>query len=284
MPRAHTSPLWENFSVKRAESRKELQIDPLSGAADSRELLERIGRILVHSGCTPEQLRREFEDVCRNLEEPTHRWDPERPGFVSDLPHVLARWHQDEHYLDSEGRPVPLLLEGGGRSLKALIARVLPSAEPAQVLEILIDLGAVRRQGKHFLPTGRQVFLNTDRPVALAHGLSAILGMLRTVEHNLSVAPDRRLFERTAINPRFPASQLRRFHLEFARRAAEVIWDVDVDMHREEARRRSGKKMRLGVGLYVFHDAPAKQERRPTYGRAAASGNKRRAREGRKQQ
>lgn len=269
--------------MKRADSRKELQRRPLPGAADSREVLERIGRILVRSGCTPQQLRREFEDVCRNLDEPAHRWDPHRLGFVPDLPHVIARWHQDENYLDPEGRPISLPLEGGGCSLTALIARVLPSADPAQVLEILIDLGAVRRQGKRFLPTGRQLFLNAQLPVALAHGLSALLGMLRTVEHNLSVEPDRRLFERTAINPRFPASALPRFHREFARRATEILWDVDVDMRREEARRRSGKMMRLGVGLYVFHDAPGSQRDRPTSGRGPVSRLKRRARKGRRQ-
>lgn len=270
--------------MKRADSRKELQRRSLSGVADSREFLEHIGRILVRSGYTPQQLRREFEDVCRNLEEPTHRWDPHRLGFVSDLPHVIARWHQDEDYLDSQGQPIPLPLKGGGRSLTALIERVLPSADPAPVLEILSDLGAVRRQGKCYLPMGRELFLNAQRPVALAHGLSALLGMLRTVEHNLSVAPNRRLFERTAINPRFPSRVLPRFHRELARRAAEVLWDVDVDMRREEARPRSGKRMRLGVGLYVFHDAPGSQGDRPKTGRAGVSGSRRRARKGRKQQ
>ena len=268
--------------MKRADSRRKLQRLPFSGVINSREFLRRIGRILVRSGCTPQQLRREFEEVCRSLEAPRHRGDPHRLGFVADLPHVIARWHQDEDYLDPEGSPIPLPLEGSGRSLTALIARALPSADPARVLEILTDLRAVRRHGKRFLPTGRQLFLNAQRPAALAHGLSALLGMLRTVEHNLSVTPDRRLFERTAINPRFPRSALPRFHREFARRATEVLWDVDVDMGREEAKPRAGKMMRLGVGLYVFDDTPGSQGERRRSGRGAPSGPKTRTRQRRK--
>lgn len=248
--------------MKRRDSGGKLPRRASSGVVDSREFLERIGRILVLSGRTPQELSQEFEKVCGLLEQPNDRWDPERFGFVSDLPHVIARWHDDEHYLDARGQPIPLPLTGRGRSLRSLAKLALPSLDPARVVEALINLGGVRRHGRGFVPIGRYLALNSHRTIALAHGLNALLGMLRTVEHNLSVGPDRRLFERTAINPRFPASALPRFQREFARRAGEMMWDFDVDMRREEARRRSGRMMRLGVGLYMFEDVPGRTRRR----------------------
>lgn len=248
--------------MKQPDLRRRLGRQMPADAVESRELLERMGRILVLSGRSPQDLRREFDEVCGRLAQPTDQWDPERFGFVSDLSHVISRWHDDERYLDSEGQPIPLPLRGHGRSLQMLAKQVLPSVAPSRVVETLISLGGVRRRGRAFVPAGRYLALNAQTTIALAHGLNALLGMLRTVEHNLSVEPGRRLFERTAINPRFPTSALRRFQRDFARRAGEMIWDFDVDMRREEARRRSGRTMRLGVGLYMFEDVPGPRRRR----------------------
>lgn len=254
--------------MKRRDSRRELRRQAPSSVVDSREFLERIGRILVLSGRTPQQLRQEFENVCGRLEQPTDRWDPERSSFASDLAHVLARWHDDEHYLDAQGEPIPLPLQGRSRSLRSLARRVLPSVAPARVVKALIDLGGVRCQNGAYLPAGRYLALNAHHTVALAHNLTALLGMLRTVEHNLSVSPDRRLFERIAINPRFPVTALPQFQREFGRRAGAIMWDIDADMRREEARRQSGRKMRLGVGLYMFEDTAS--PRRPRRARIAS--------------
>lgn len=249
--------------MKRRDSRRESQRRATPGVVDSREFLERIGRILVLSGRTPQELRREFEQVCGLLEQPTDPWDAERSTFASDLAHVVARWHDDEHYLDSQGEPIPLPLKGRGRSLTSLAKKVLPQVAPVRVAEALINLGGVRRQGRRsFLPAGRYLALNAHRTIAIAHGLTALLTMLRTVEHNLSVAPERRFFERTAINPRFPVSALPQFQRVFGRRAGEFMWDSDADMRREEARRRSGRTMRLGVGLYMFEDVARPRRRR----------------------
>lgn len=238
--------------MKRRYSRKEPQNRASSAIVDSREILARIARILVVTGRTPEELRQEFEEVCGALGQPRDRWEPERFGIAADLPHVITRWHNDEHYLDSEGQPIPLPL----RVLRSLAKQVLPSVAPARVIDALINLGGIRRQGRTFLPTGRYLAFNSERSIAFAHALNGLLGMLRTVEHNLSVGMERRIFERTAVNPRFPASALQHFQRKFTQSAEKILSDIDTDMGREEARRRSGPTTRLGVGLYMFEDAP----------------------------
>lgn len=247
-----------------------------SDVADSRELLERLARVLVLSGRRSEELREEFAEVCRGIEGSSHRWDPARLGFVADLPHVISRWHDDEDYLDADGRPIPLPRDGPGRSLTGLIERVLPSVDPKKVIDSLIELRGLRRQGKRLVPTDRHLALS-ERTAGLAHGLMSILGMLRTIEHNLSAPPGKRLFERSAINPRFPVSALPQFQRELARRAAEIIWDVDAQMFREETRRRSGRKMRLGVGLYVFQEPLRGEHARRRTGSPTSGMSQRRA-------
>ena len=221
-----------------------------------RAFLEPLARILNVSGCHPRDLQREFVRICRELPVPKRVWEPMRPGHVADLSHVLARWHADEQYVDAEGRPVPLPLEGPEPSLNGLVSRVLPSNDPAQAIEWLTELQGIRREGKRFLPTDKYLAFNRLPVAAWAHGLTAVLGMLRTVEHNVSARPEKRLLERMAINPRFPVRALPQFHRELKRQAGEIVWRFDSDMRREEERLKGEPVTRLCIGLYAFEDPP----------------------------
>jgi len=222
--------------------------------AYSREFLQRLARILVHSGHSPRKLVQEFAQVCKPLKEPKQPWDPARLTFVADLPHVMAHWHADPQYLDAQGTPIALPLRGQGPSLAELIARVLPRAPAAEVVNALLALRAIRRQGTRYRPTNRYLAFNHQRASALAHGLTALLGMLRTVEHNVSKPASQRLLERAAINPNFPVDALPLFHQRLKRLAADFLWSVDGDMHRKERRSRSSRTTRVGVGVFAFED------------------------------
>jgi hypothetical protein len=227
-----------------------------AGVAYSREFLERLARILVHTGHSPQKLSREFADICKGLKEPTTPWDPARLNFVSDLPHVIAHWHSDPQYVDPEGRPIPLPVRARGPSMTALIGVVSPSRNAAEVIETLVALRAVRRRGSFYVPTDRYLAFNQQRTTALAHGLDALLGMLRTVERNVPGRGGNTVLERAAINPRFPISALPAFHRRLKRVAAEFLFSVDADMRRREVARESNLTTRLGVGVFAFEDPP----------------------------
>lgn len=228
-----------------------------AGVAYSREFLERLARILVHTGHSPRKLSREFADICKGLKEPTTPWDPARLNFASDLPHVIAHWHSDPQYVDPEGRPIPLPVRArGGPSLTALIGVVSPSRNAAEVIDTLVALRAVRRRGSFYVPTDRYLAFNQQRTTALAHGLDALLGVLRTVERNVHGRGGNTVLERAAINPRFPISALPAFHRRLKRVAAEFLFSVDADMRRREVARESKLTTRLGVGVFAFEDPP----------------------------
>lgn len=219
-----------------------------------RAFLEPLARILNISGCHPRDLQREFVRICRDLRAPKRAWEPMRPGHVADLSHVLARWHADEQYVDAEGQPIALRLEGPEPSLKGLVSRVLPGIDPAQAIQWLTQLKGVRREGRRFVPTDKYLAFNRLPVAAWAHGLAAVLGMLRTVEHNISASPQKRLLERMAVNPSFPVRALPQFHRELKRQAGEIVWRFDSDMRREEARHEGEPVTRLCIGLYAFED------------------------------
>ncbi|MGH8290555.1 MAG: DUF6502 family protein [Steroidobacteraceae bacterium] len=219
-----------------------------------REFLEPLARILTAIGCTPQELERQFAAICRKLKKPKRPFEPLTSAYVADLSHVIARWHVDEPYVDAEGRPNALPLEGPGPSLKELIGKVLPEVDPAQAVRALIDLKGVRRQGQRYLPTDKYLALNRQPLAVWEHALTAVLGMLRTVEHNVSAPPGKRLLERVAMNPRFPVSALPRLHRSLTAEVPEILWKLDQKMFRKELYQKGKRFTRVGIGFYVFED------------------------------
>ena len=235
------------------------------GIGYSREFLERLARILVHSGHSPKKLAREFRVICSQLKEPSQRWNPVHLNYLADLPHVMAHWHADPLYLDAQGEPAPLPLRARGRSLTGLIAQVLPGEDPRAVVQSLLRLRGIRRQRSAYLPTDRQLVYRDQRDSARVHGLMALLGILRTIEHNVSRAPrDATILERTALNPRFPVCALPAFHRRLEALAEEFLWNADGHMRRRESLRPAGPTTRLGVGVFAFED-PRVTGRRAVY-------------------
>jgi len=229
---------------------------PAADMSYSREVLERVAHILVRTGHSPEALEREFHEVCARFNEPSRRWNPKELDYFADIPHVIAHWHADPEYLDSRGAPRPLPLRGRRPSLYALIRRVLPAEQPASVAESLARVKALRRRGGLYVPRARH-FTYPDN-IARIHGLTALLGMLRTVEHNVA---DRRklapILERAAVNPTFPASALPAFHRRLRALASEFLWTIDRDMRRQEVAKMGGARVRLGVGVFAFDNKSA---------------------------
>ncbi|MFL6600831.1 MAG: DUF6502 family protein [Steroidobacteraceae bacterium] len=221
----------------------------------SREFLERVGRILVECGYRPRQLEREFGEICGKLEDPQQDWNPATLGYIADLPHVLTHWHRDPDYVDEHGTPRPLSLNNDGPSLSSLIARIYPSADPAEVVETLLRIGAIRRLRKRFVPAGRSLVLE-DEAVRI-HALVALLAILRTIDFNIQHAHENvsRLLEKTVIIPRFPKHRLEELHRELHQRGEQFATEIDAQLLRSEVALGSQEEhTRVIFGLYVSDD------------------------------
>lgn len=222
--------------------------------AFARTCLALLARILVSAGHSPRRLAREFAEICRGLEEPKHRFDPNDLAYFGDLPHVISRWYNDPKYLDGEGEPHLLPMWGEGPSLSALIARVFPAQDPVAVAESLIQLGAVRQRGALYEAVSRHCILSDA--AARLHVLSTLQGFLRTVDHNVA-GGEPKLFERTVMNPSFPVSALPAFYRwlnEFGDSVAKVL-DREMERHAEAV--TEGPKIRVAVATFAFENPEA---------------------------
>jgi hypothetical protein len=82
------------------------------------------------------------------------------------------------------------------------------------------------------------------------------LGMLRTVERNISGSRSCAILERAAMNPNFPVSALPAFHRRLNPHAEEFLWGIDGDMRRREMVASGGPRTRLGVCVFAFEEEP----------------------------
>jgi hypothetical protein len=236
------------MTIARAKAEKPEM--PMGGHAFVRECLELLARILVRTGHSPDRLANDMREVCGKLKEPSKRWDPTRLAYTADLPHILAHWHTNPKYTDAHGSPLPLPLKGQGPCLTALIAQVLPGEDPSAVIGSLTRLKAVRRRGKAYVPRVREIIFIDDQDSGLLHGLTILLGMLRTVDYNTR-GGEPRLLERTAINPNYPVSRLAALHRFLKRRAGGITRNVDDRMGRDEEGVKGGDRARVGVGCRI---------------------------------
>jgi len=242
----------------------------------AEECLALLARILIFTGHSPQTLWRRFRDICQRFKEPTRHFDPGELNYVADLPQVITSWYADADYLDHRGQPIALPLRAEeGPSLYALIERALPREDPAAVVGSLTKMHGIRRRGALYVATARYCILpvNSGR----LHGLSTLLGMLQTVEHNVGAAKPHKLLERTALNPNFPTRALPAFYKRLTTAAEELLEEFDGEMQKEQRSARSGPRTRLGLGFFVFQ-SPVSNDTRPRPHQArkrAGSRNKR---------
>jgi len=219
----------------------------------TREILGQLARILVTAGELPEALAGTFASICRRTKPPRALKALASASHL-DHAHVISHWYSNPEYLDGEGKPRALAFDAGTPSLKALIARVLPHADPKSVLASLVKLGAVRGSSGRYRPAGYFVSFGQERREAIFWLVTALRGVLHTIDHNVGAPPEFRILARAAINPRYPSRGLPEFHERLRTYAGEFLKNVDGEMQRNEASTSLEPTTELGVVVFAFED------------------------------
>jgi Family of unknown function (DUF6502) len=221
----------------------------------ARDVLQQTLTILVQTGHSPRDLTRMFRDLSQTLAEPDRPFDPEAIPYITGLSHIVAHWYSDPAFRGADGRPLKIPLRGRGPNLSNLIRRLFPHQEVAQIVRSLVRANAVQRRGRHFVPTDRYVGLTRDLVSVHVHGLSALAGMLRTVQHNIaSQDPNSTLLERSAMNPYIPVRALPEIHRRIKREVTALLWKLDGYLRSWEVEPGTEATTHLGVGAYAYED------------------------------
>jgi Family of unknown function (DUF6502) len=249
--------LAHDQSRKRLE--KKASHRPLSRTTLSPASVEAIGRfvrILARCGGKPldiaQAVRRAAVEIPTSWTARASRITPE----MEYAPHMLTRWFSEAAYLDPFGKPRPLPFEGASGSVAALVRGVDSRFDPRAVLAYLIRGGAIRRQGRRYVPRGWGFFIQGAGGPEYFHALRLLTNMLATLEHNLQVkAPNRGWFVYVAENRQFPVREREALDKYVARLGKDMIYRLDAYMHRRELNRRPGEPtMGVGIGVNLWEE------------------------------
>jgi len=227
----------------------------------SLEAIGRFVRILARCGVKPPEIA---QAVRRAAVEIPISWTARASRITPEMeyaPHMLTRWFSEAAYLDPFGKPKPLSFEGASGSVTALVRGVDPRFDPRAVLTYLIRSGAIRRQGRRYIPRFRGLVIQGARGPDYFHALRMftlhnLTNMLATLEHNLLVKPPARWwFTRFTENRQFPVREREALDKYVARLGKDMIYRLDAYMLRREVSRRAGEPtMRVGVGVHRWEE------------------------------
>ena len=210
-----------------------------------------VSRAAILTGLTRRDVRKQREQL--NV-------SPEAlGGYVTKASLVLSAWHLDPEFLDAQGRPAALTVEGESASFESLVRRCGGSDVPSSaLLKELRAAGAVRRS-----PDGRvEAVLRHYIPHAMDEQLirlwgSVLADVATTYLHNLTRTgrtPAR--FERAAVNDRIARAALPEFRTYLEHEGQQFLERVDAWLTEHQAKDDATDEqvIRLGVGTYHIQD------------------------------
>lgn len=178
---------------------------------------------------------------------------------------VIAAWRRESDFLDAEGNPALLPMEGRGATFSELVKRFSGNVPPRAILDELIHVGAVerRKDGKIALIARAYIPRNID-----AHKLN-ILGtdvqhLVSTIDHNLKSETTEPLFQRKVSYDNLPDDVLPAFHKLFTKRAQTMLesadrWLAQRDRDVNPTVKGRGSN-RAGFGIFFFEESNSEKE------------------------
>lgn len=236
---------------KPEQSDRQREAQASNGLQQLREILSNVANLLLMNGCSSEEVTREFNSVCQDLSRRPAVRTVQKPSKI-DHAHIISHWYRDPNYLDAGGRPRSLAFEGRKPSLTSLISSVLPGEAPRKVTHSLLELGAIRRRGRGYEPTGMNVLFDGHSDHWAFWYMKALHAASVNMVHNLSCTPGRGYTALAATNPRFPVGELANFHKRVNRRTLRFLSEIDANMQRMEVADESQPTTECGVVVFAF--------------------------------
>jgi hypothetical protein len=172
---------------------------------------------------------------------------------------VISGWVRDRSYHDKKGRPAILPMEGARGSFSALVRDFSGDIPPRTIADELARVGAievlpngtVRLVSRAYIPRGDEA-----EKIAIL-GVEAA-DLIRTIDHNLTCAPDEAYFQRRVSYNNIPREMLPALTKQLSRKAQSCLESMDRVLAAADRDSSPGVKgtgrVRTGVGIYYFEE------------------------------
>jgi len=226
-----------------------------------------VSRVSLITGINRKDIKR-LKDAALNGDDLVDSHSPDR------VSRILSAWHMDKAFLDADGSPAELPLEGVG-SFSELIKKhggdiasitLLREFKRSGVVEETLEK-RVKVLKRYFIPNpvaNPDQLPSRSSEDAVAHAGSILNDHMTTIFHNLyrenEVLPPR--FERRATNHRVEKVMVEKFRGYVAEEGQAFLERVDnwMSLHQAEESIPDSKCVRLGMGTYWIEDSEKTNE------------------------
>ena len=240
-----------------ADFAKWVYVDVATKEFGIKERKQSISRVSVITGLSRKEVKR-----VRELPRPDDSASVERYNRAA---RVIAAWRRESNFLDAEGKPVPLPLEGPGATFSELVKRFSGDIPVRAILDELIRVGAVKR-----LEDGRicllvRAYIPESSEADKLHILGTDVGhLISTIDHNLKLDSIGSLFQRKVAYDNLPDEVLPEFRELSSKRAQALLekfdkWLAQRDRDVTPSVKGTGRN-RAGVGIYYFEEPYSNEE------------------------
>jgi hypothetical protein len=195
------------------------------------------------------------KDIAKLKERP-HPLESEAPSRPGPAARVIDAWLNGSRYVNSEGQPLPLPIEGEGASFGQLVKDNGSDVPVRAILDELVRIGAAERIGDR-VKLAAQGYI----PFADNHEKMRIMGtaasdLLNTLDHNLNQACTQPYIQRTVSYDNIPVELLEQIRTRSRAEGEAFILQINkwlAQQDRSVNPKVTGTgKARAGIGLYYF--------------------------------
>ena len=240
-----------------ADFAKWVYVDVASKEFGIKGRKQSISRVSVITGLSRKEVKR-----VRELPRPDDSASIERYNRAA---RIIAAWRRESNFLDGEGQPAPMPMEGTGATFSELVKRFSGDVPARAILDELIRVGAVER-----LEDGRvclliRAYIPEGSDADKLHILGTDVGhLISTIDHNLKPDPIGPLLQLKVAYDNLPDEVLPEFRKLSAKRAQALLesldrWLAKRDRDVTPTVKGSGRNQ-AGLGVYYFEEPYPKEE------------------------
>jgi hypothetical protein len=214
-------------------------------------------RVSVITGLSRKEVKR-----VRELPRPDDSASIERYNRAA---RIIAAWRRENKFVDAEGKPAPLPMEGPGATFSELVKRFSGDVPARAILDELVRIGAVERLEDGRVSLLVRAYIPESSDADKLHILGTDVGhLIKTIDHNLKPDPIGPLFQRKVEYDNLPEEVLPEFRKLSVKRAQALLekldrWLAQRDRDVTPTVKGTGRN-RAGLGIYYFEEPYTEEE------------------------
>ena len=217
-----------------------------------------ISRVAVMTGLTRKEVRR--------IREKIEAGDQSVVVKMTPLSDIIHKWHSDDEFLDSSGRPAVLPFAGESKSFSSLVRRFGGDIPPGAMRTELKRVGSVEEdEDGNLKAVSRAVYLKDDHDKLVTALIHAVYPLISTVAHNVN--PERAedsWAQRTTYSQTIRKNDLQRLRRISADRLASLSESFDdlliayETLHESDGSQEDNNTVAIGVFYFEDNDERSK--------------------------